>query len=136
MAELGFGVKRLVTNLGLNVTGTVVAVVTLVALLWAQSAMGASLRIGVDPDERTDLVTSGPFRFVRNPIYSLMILYLIGTAMMVPNPASIGAVVVLAGAEEFQVRSIEEPYLRAVHGEKYGCYVTQVGRFVPGIGRR
>lgn len=83
-----------------------------------------------------DLVTSGPFRFVRNPIYSLMILYLAGTAHdVVPNRASIGAVVVLAVAEELQVRGVEEPYPRTVHGESYERYTAEVGRFVPGIGR-
>jgi protein-S-isoprenylcysteine O-methyltransferase Ste14 len=33
---------------------------------------GASWRIGVDPDERTTLVTSGPFAIARNPIFTAM----------------------------------------------------------------
>ena len=136
VAEGAFGVKRLVNSLMLSAAGTVVALSALMAVLWVQSAMGASLRIGVDPEERTELVTSGPFGWVRNPIYALMILYLIGTAMMLPNPAAISAVVVLAVAEEVQVRRVEEPYLAAIHGESYQVYVSRVGRFVPGIGRR
>jgi protein-S-isoprenylcysteine O-methyltransferase Ste14 len=39
-------------------------------LVWrGQEDMAASWRIGIAPDERTDLVTKGLFRFCRNPIY-------------------------------------------------------------------
>jgi protein-S-isoprenylcysteine O-methyltransferase Ste14 len=36
---------------------------------------------------------------------------------------------------ELQVRAVEEPYLRLVHGEAYAIYAANTGRFVPGIGR-
>ena len=45
-------------------TGVAVAVVGIVATVAAQLAMGASWRIGVDPAERTSLVTGGPFAVV------------------------------------------------------------------------
>ena len=35
--------------------------------------MGASWRVGVDPDERTTLVTTGVFGAVRNPVFSAMV---------------------------------------------------------------
>jgi protein-S-isoprenylcysteine O-methyltransferase Ste14 len=38
-------------------------------------------------------------------------------------------------AVQLQVRSIEEPYLRRVHGVAYERYAGRVGRFVPGVGR-
>jgi hypothetical protein len=58
--------------------------VGLLASLWSQSAMSESLRIGVHPSERTVLVTTGPFRRVRNPIYSAMLLYVVGVAALIP----------------------------------------------------
>jgi protein-S-isoprenylcysteine O-methyltransferase Ste14 len=36
---------------------------------------------------------------------------------------------------ELQTRLIEEPYLGAIHGERYAAYAARVGRFLPGIGR-
>jgi protein-S-isoprenylcysteine O-methyltransferase Ste14 len=90
--------------------------------LYAQLAMGASWRIGVDPSERTALVTSGPFGLVRNPIYSAMLPTLAGLALLVV-------------ALEIQVRAVEEPYLVRAHGRDYASYAARVGRFVPGIGR-
>ncbi len=100
----------------------------------AQLAMGDSWRIGVDPEERTELVTGGPFGLVRNPIYSAMLPTVFGLALMVPNVLAIVAFVTLLTALELQVRLVEEPYLLQVHGEEYASYATRVGRFVPGLG--
>lgn len=54
---------------------------------------------------------------------------------MVPNlVAAVGLVVAVAGIE-VQVRQVEEPYLRRVHGRAYTDYSARVGRFLPGLGR-
>jgi protein-S-isoprenylcysteine O-methyltransferase Ste14 len=105
------------------------------ATLGSQFAMGSSWRIGVDEKERTKLVTSGPFRLVRNPIFSAMMLTAIGLALMIPNAAAIGAVVLLVIAVEIQVRLVEEPYLLKAHGADYAAYAARTGRFVPLFGR-
>lgn len=118
-----------------RVAGIVLYTVGLAATLGAQLAMGASWRVGVDESERTELVTGGPFAVVRNPIYAGMIPSLAGIALIVPNPVSFGAVVLLLVALEIQTRLVEEPYLRRVHGDAYATYAARVGRFVPGVGR-
>jgi protein-S-isoprenylcysteine O-methyltransferase Ste14 len=102
--------------------------------LVAQFAMGDSWRIGVDPATRTDLVTTGVFRSVRNPIFTAMIVATVGLVLLVPNPVSAAALLVLIAALEVQVRLVEEPYLRTVHGPAYEAYLTSAGRFVPGVG--
>lgn len=106
----------------------------LVATLWAQFAMGASWRIGVDPGSRTRLVTSGPFRWVRNPIFTAMTLGALGLVLLVPNLLSWLGLLALVVALEVQVRLVEEPYLARVHGEEYHRYRSRAGRFVPAIG--
>ena len=103
--------------------------------LVAQSAMGASWRADVDHAVRTALVTSGPFRIVRNPILTGTAVTALGIALMVPN---VFAALMLAGilaAHQVQVRLVEEPYLLAVHGEAYREYGRRTGRFVPLVGR-
>lgn len=100
----------------------------------AQLAMGDAWRIGVDPEERTELVTDGPFAVVRNPIYSAMIPTVFGLVLMVPNALAIAAILCLVTALELQVRQVEEPYLLQVHGDAYADYASRVGRFVPGVG--
>ena len=105
------------------------------ATLWAQFAMGESWRIGVDQSERTRLVDSGPFRWVRNPIFSAMGMATAGVVLLVPNMVALLALVALVVALEIQVRLVEEPYLTRTHGEQYLRYARRTGRFVPGVGR-
>ena len=120
---------------GVRATGVAIFLVGLVATLYAQIAMGPSWRIGVDEGERTELVTSGPFAVVRNPIFSGMLPASIGLALLVPNVVALAGVAALLIALEIQVRLVEEPYLLRVHGEHYRGYASRVGRFVPGLGR-
>ena len=103
--------------------------------LAAQLRMGASWRIGVDSAERTQLVTSGPFASVRNPIFSGMLAVALGLALLVPNIWALLAVIALAGGIELQVRLVEEPYLLRTHGEPYRAWAQRTGRFLPGVGR-
>ena len=118
------------------VVGLVLAVLGIVLTLAAQLAMGDSWRIGVDNAERTALVTGGVFRLVRNPIFSAMAVAAVGLALLVPTVVSVAAVVVLVVALEIQVRLVEEPYLRSVHGAAYDRYVATAGRFVPRPGAK
>ena len=120
---------------GLRATGIALFVAGLVATLYAQVAMGASWRIGVDEGERTELVTGGPFGLVRNPIFSAMLPASAGLALLVPNAAALVGIAALVLALEIQVRLVEEPYLRRAHGAAYEHYASRVGRFVPGLGR-
>ncbi len=106
----------------------------LAATLAAQLAMGDEWRIGVDAEERTTLVTSGPFAMVRNPIFSALLLAAAGLALMVPNPVAFAALAAMLLAVEIQVRHVEEPYLLEAQGEEYAAYASRVGRFVPGVG--
>lgn len=100
--------------------------------LIAQVDLGRSWRIGVDPDERTDLVTSGLFSVARNPIFTAMAAFSIGTALAQRNRIATLAGLSMVAAVETQVRLVEEPYLRTVHGEAYTNYCQRVGRFLPG----
>jgi protein-S-isoprenylcysteine O-methyltransferase Ste14 len=115
--------------------GIVFAAAGLAATLGAQFAMGDSWRVGVDPGERTELVTDGPFSVVRNPIYAGVIPFFAGIALLVPNLIAIGGFALLVLGLELQTRLVEEPYLRQVHGSAYAEYAARVGRFFPGVGR-
>ena len=119
----------------LHAAGLVLAVAGIGATFYAQVAMGASWRIGVDEGERTELVTSGPFALVRNPIFAAMLPTALGLTLLVPSSVALAGLAGLVVALELQVRVVEEPYLLKVHGGTYANYAAQVGRFVPGVGR-
>lgn len=103
--------------------------------LWAQFAMGDAWRIGVDERERTRLVEDGPFRLVRNPIFTAMVVASAGLAALTPNLLAFAGLAALVVAVELQVRRVEEPYLLRTHGLRYRDYAARAGRFLPGIGR-
>ncbi|RIV32729.1 methyltransferase family protein [Micromonospora radicis] len=121
---------------GIQAAGLTLAVAGLTGTLGAQLQMGTAWRVGVDPTERTTLVTTGAFALTRNPIFAAMMVTSAGLALMVANPVALAAMVVLIGSVQAQVRAVEEPYLRRVHGPSYAAYAARVGRFAPGLGRR
>lgn len=118
-----------------HILGATLAIDGIILTLISQGAMGTSWRIGVDPGERTDLVTSGLFAVVRNPVFSAMVLTGSGLALLVPNVVALVGLATLVAAIELQTRVVEEPYLLRTHGEAYAQYADRVGRFVPRLGR-
>jgi protein-S-isoprenylcysteine O-methyltransferase Ste14 len=118
----------------IQLVGIAVAVVGIAATVYAQVDMGDSWRIGVDPSETTTLVRTGVFGWVRNPIFTAMLTFGLGIALVTPNVVAIVGFLLLVATIELQVRVVEEPYLLTVHGDAYRDYVANVGRFVPGWG--
>lgn len=103
--------------------------------LASQRAMGVSWRVGVEPGERTELSREGLFGAVRNPVFSAIAVFFIGFSLVVPNILSLAGILLGWVGIELQVRRIEEPHLRRVHGRAYAEYARTVGRFFPGVGR-
>lgn len=115
--------------------GVVLVLLGIAITLGSQAAMGASWRADVDPDARTELITDGPFRLVRNPVFSGSAVTVVGLALIVPKVVSLLMLIAFVAGLEIQVRLVEEPYLLRVHGNAYRVYAARTGRFVPGIGR-
>ena len=119
----------------LRFAGVALVLLGIAGTVASQIAMGASWRADVDPDVRTELVTTGPFRVVRNPVLTATAATLVGLALMVPNVLAVIMLVFSLVSMHIQVRLVEEPYLERVHGDAYRLYARKTGRFLPGIGR-
>lgn len=111
--------------------GLGLAVAGVAAVFAAQQAMGDSWRTTVAPHERPALITSGPFRHTRNPIYTAVMAMSAGLTLAVPNPVSLTGLTMVVVGSHWQVRRIEEPYLRRAHPQTYPAYAERVGRFFP-----
>jgi protein-S-isoprenylcysteine O-methyltransferase Ste14 len=109
-------------------TGTALTVIS-------QFAMGDSWRGDVDPAARTALVTSGPFQYVRNPTLLGTVIAEVGLVLVMPNVLALAMLALALISIQIQVRLVEEPYLRDVHGEAYVRYAARTGRFLPWLGR-
>ena len=85
----------------------------------------------VDPTQpATALVTQGPFRVTRNPLYLSLTLLYAGIAFMVN---SLWAIVLLPGALiviRYGVINREERYLERTFGEQYLSYKAKVRRWI------
>src|SRR5882757_7033901 len=108
----------------------VVALLAFVATLVCWKKMGKSWRMGIDPNETTELVVQGPYAYVRHPIYTLSIILMLCTMLILPSP------IMLAAGSLHIIFLIweatrEERYLTHVHGEPYALYCSRVGRFIP-----
>ncbi|GAA1792321.1 MAG: isoprenylcysteine carboxylmethyltransferase family protein [Actinobacteria bacterium] len=119
----------------LRTAAAVVAASGIFCTYAAQLAMGTAWRIGVDPTERTELVTSGPFAFVRNPIFTTALITFTGLALASRTLLPWRAWSWSMRASRCRSAPSEEPHLLATHGRAYADYAARVGRFVPGIGR-
>jgi protein-S-isoprenylcysteine O-methyltransferase Ste14 len=110
--------------------GAAVCVGATIATFSCWREMGRSWRIGIDPEEKTQLVFSGPFRIVRHPIYTLSILLVLGTLATTPTPGMLVIAIVHIACLQFEARR-EEIYLLGKHGHVYADYMKHVGRFLP-----
>ncbi|HEX7515938.1 MAG TPA: isoprenylcysteine carboxylmethyltransferase family protein [Chthoniobacterales bacterium] len=110
--------------------GAALCVVATVGSFSCWREMGKSWRLGINPNEKTKLVFSGPYRFVRHPIYSLSILLAVGTLAAAPTPLMLTTALVHIFLLQIEARR-EEKYLVERHGDSYAEYQKHVGRFVP-----
>ncbi len=113
--------------------GWFLMVAGLAITVMAQMQMGSSWRIGIDSDA-TPLVTEGLFRYVRNPIFTSMLLTLGGLVLLTPAWVSLALWLATALVIAIQVR-LEEQHLLALHGQVYRDYAQRAGRFIPGVGK-
>lgn len=99
---------------------------------YAQIKMGESWRVGIDEERRTDLVTTGLYRYIRNPTYLGLFILCAGVWLIWPTWTIAIFVLVFYLMLEVQVRC-EEEFLLKVHGENYREYLHSTKRYIPKI---
>jgi protein-S-isoprenylcysteine O-methyltransferase Ste14 len=82
-----------------------------------------------DPPRR--LVVKGPYRFVRNPMISGVILVLFGEALVLRSPPHLAWASAFLALNALYIPISEEPGLEARFGEDYRRYRQHVPRFLP-----
>lgn len=92
--------------------------------------MGRSWRIGIDPGEKLEIVSTGPYRYVRHPIYALRMMINLCAVVMAPVPLVLAAAGIDVILLQIEARR-EERYMESKHGTEYSKYKNSVGRFIP-----
>jgi protein-S-isoprenylcysteine O-methyltransferase Ste14 len=108
-----------------------------VASVWlvasAVRTLGKQWALAARLVEGHKLITEGPYRFVRNPIYTGMLGMLVATGLAMEHGKHLAvAVVVFAVGLVIRVRS-EEKLLRAAFGKEFEDYADRVPAVLPGI---
>jgi len=103
------------------------------ALALGVPAIGAFKKAGtpVIPFERaTALVTSGSFRFTRNPMYLGMVLLLLGAAVLLGTAGALLPIPVFVWIIQMRFIHGEERFLEDLFGKDYVAYKSRVRRWI------
>jgi protein-S-isoprenylcysteine O-methyltransferase Ste14 len=98
--------------------------------IWARVWIAGNWSSDVTLKRDHELVVSGPYAFVRHPIYTGILLGLIGTALAIGEWRAPLAIV-LAAAAFWRKLGIEEAVMRRRFGEAYVRYAKRVPALVP-----
>lgn len=113
----------------LRISGLVLMSGALTFIAAAQANMGNSWRVGIDNENKTELVRTGFFKFSRNPIFLGMRFTGLGLFLALPNAITFATFLVGDLMMQVQVR-LEEEFLEGVHGEHYTNYKRSVRRWL------
>ncbi len=109
-------------GLGLLALNLVVAAASLVHLKepW---------RIGITEGQQTSLITTGIYRFTRNPYFVSYLMMFAAYAVLLQNLLLLG-VAVIAFYPIHTMILVEERYLLSVHGDCFRAYREKVPRYL------
>jgi protein-S-isoprenylcysteine O-methyltransferase Ste14 len=105
-------------------------IVSLPLLWWIHHTLGQQYSAKLEIQQDHQLVTSGPYSRVRNPMYSTFILFSIGTAIVGSNLLLFLFTFLMAMGFPFVVKK-EEELLISRFGDEYLDYLKRTGRFLP-----
>ena len=77
------------------------------------------------------LVRSGPYQWVRNPMYLGVLAIIVGQAILFRSVALLGYALLVFVAVHLFVVFVEEPSLRRQFSESYAAYLSAVPRWLP-----
>lgn len=113
----------------LGTIGAVVFASGIALAVWARVHLGRNWGMPMTEKAEPELVTSGPYRLVRHPIYSGLLVGLLGTAL-VNN--LIGLIIVaILGGYFYYCASIEERNLTRIFPTAYPEYRTSTKMLIP-----
>jgi protein-S-isoprenylcysteine O-methyltransferase Ste14 len=118
-----------VHSLVLGLIGAVLFVAGIALCVWARIHLGRNWGMPMTQRVEPELITSGPYRFVRHPIYSGLLLGVVGTALAT-NLLGL-AITVILGAYFYYAATVEERNLLATFPTAYPAYREHTKKLIP-----
>lgn len=110
--------------------GLFLTVAGLAFSVWARFFLGSNWSASVQVKDRHELVRSGPYRFVRHPIYTGILIAFLGTALAQDQWRSALAFVLLLAGIVYKLR-LEERWMIETFGDAYRDYRKRTRALIP-----
>jgi protein-S-isoprenylcysteine O-methyltransferase Ste14 len=114
----------------LGITGTILTVAGVALAIWARWHLGTNWSSTVSIRADHELIHTGPYRTIRHPIYSGMLLAFGGTALALSELRGIIAFGIVLVAFYFKAR-LEESFLIREFGDRFAEHARHTGMFLP-----
>jgi protein-S-isoprenylcysteine O-methyltransferase Ste14 len=114
----------------LRIVGTIVTAGGLLFTVWARIHLGKYWSAMITLKQGHELIRSGPYRFVRHPIYTGYILAALGSAITYSSGDALAGFVVIGATCLLKIRR-EEKILTSEFGDQYLQFKTEVAMLVP-----
>lgn len=101
--------------------------------LWAVFTLGKFFRVTLTIQASHHVVTNGPYKYVRHPSYTGLLLVLIGLGVGLNDWLSLASIVILCGWALHQRIVVEERLLTSTLGSEYQEYTSHTKRLIPFI---
>ena len=100
---------------------------------WAIATLGRFFRRDVTIAADQEVVSTGPYRFVRHPAYSANLVVVAGVGLMLGNALAVIVMIAVAFAGHVPRIRVEEAALERELGEPYRRFEAGRARLVPGV---
>ncbi len=115
------------------VAGLVIIWLGLALRVWAIVVLGRSFRTTVEVDADQAVVSRGPYRWVRHPSYTGLLLIAAGFGLAYSNWPGLAICLLLPAAATLRRIQVEESELTRVLGDPYRAYRDRTKRLIPGV---
>jgi protein-S-isoprenylcysteine O-methyltransferase len=113
--------------------GVALFVAGLLLRWWAIITLGRFFTVDVTIEKDHELVERGPFRMVRHPSYTGVLLAFVGLALTLGNWAALLVILLPISAAFIHRMNVEENALSGALGPQYTDYIRRTKRLVPFI---
>ncbi len=119
----------------LRTFGLLIAMMGIVLLAWTHASLGKHWSTNLQIQEGHTLITSGPYHFVRHPMYTALIAYFIGAGLL---SANFLLLLIFAAGITFMITRTgkEEAMMVETFGEQYQAYREHTGLLLPRVHRQ
>jgi protein-S-isoprenylcysteine O-methyltransferase Ste14 len=124
------GLRFVAESRTLNLLGLALAGAGVAFAIWARWHLGRNWSAVVSIRNQHDLICTGPYRAVRHPIYTGLLLAILGTVLIVGEFRALLAFAIVLASFYLKARK-EEAWLAREFGETFEGHAKRTGMFLP-----